>query len=282
MNEIQPFHISEMQSFVASLQPVPLEVGDLVLGVMQKRYGMEFNKKFDHEYADPNELRAAMCEILAGLNQEDIYRGLMRMRHQKYCPSLSVFRELCEDWKGENEAWADALTWRKNKKHQITVLTKKAYDTVEVMFIDTDNNNTAARNLDSIGYAFREVYRSLVDKAKCANQHQEMYVPPAADEDDRNRYKPAPSADVRDLLSDNQKAIVTRQQQLVAEGMTQKAALNKARRELYQSNINKQVELDKNRPERTKFQKMIQQGYSPLGAFENRDIKQGENDVAHV
>ena len=105
-------------------------------------------------------------------------------------------------------------------------------------------------------------------------------MPPAAD--DENRYKPAPSADVRDLLSDNQKAIVTRQQQLVAEGLTQKAALNKARRELYRSNINKQVELDKNRPERTKFQKMIQQGYSPLGAFENRDIKQGENDVTNV
>ena len=48
MNEIQPFHISEMQSFVASLQPVPLEVGDLVLGVMQKRYGMGFTTNFNH------------------------------------------------------------------------------------------------------------------------------------------------------------------------------------------------------------------------------------------
>ena len=282
MNEVQPFHFGELQAFVASQQAVPLEVGDLVLAMMQKRYGSEFNKKFDSEYSDKHQLRAAMCEILTGLNQEDIQRGLLRMRHQKYCPSLSVFRELCEDWKGDNEAWADTLTWRKNKKHQITVLTKQAYDAVMEMFIDTDNNNVAARNLESIGYAFREVYRSLVDKAKCANQHQEMYVPTAADEDDKNRYKPAPAADVRDLLSDNQKAIVTRQQQLVAEGMTQKAALNQARREQYRSNINKQVELDKNRPGKTKFHKMIQQGYSPLGAFENRNIKQGENDVAHV
>lgn len=280
MSDVKPFHVSEMQAFIASQQAVPLEIGDLVLAVMQKRYGFEFNKKFDSEYGDKHVLRAAMCEILTGLNQDDIQRGLLRMRHQKYCPSLSVFRELCEDWKGENEAWADALTWRKNKKHQITVLTKQAYDSISEMFVDTDNNNVAARNLESTGYAFREVYRSLVDKAKCANQHQEMYVPPAAD--DEKRYKPAPATDVRDMLTDSQKAIVARQQQLVAEGLTQKAALNKARRELYQSNINKQVELDKNRPERTKFQKMIQQGYSPLGAFENRDIKQGENDVAHV
>lgn len=282
MNEVQSFHFGELQAFVASQQAVPLEVGDLVLGMMQKRYGSEFNKKFDSEYSDKHQLRAAMCEILTGLNQEDIQRGLLLMRHQKYCPSLSVFRELCEDWKGENEAWADAITWRKNRKHPITELTKQALDTVAELFIDTDNNNIAARNLESIGYAFREVYRSLVDKAKCANQHQAMYVPTAADEDDKNRYKPAPAADVRDLLSDHQKAIVTRQQQLVAEGMTQKAALNQARREQYRSNINKQVELDKNRPGKTKFHKMIQQGYSPLGAFENRNIKQGENDVAHV
>lgn len=280
MNDVKPFHVSEMQAFIASQQAVPLEIGDLVLAVMQKRYGFEFNKKFDSEYGDKHVLRAAMCEILTGLNQDDIQRGLLRMRHQKYCPSLSVFRELCEDWKGENEAWADALNWRKNKKHQITVLTKQAYDSISEMFVDTDNNNVAARNLESTGYAFREVYRSLVDKAKCCNHHQDLWIPTPADDENKDRYKPAAAPHVMDTLSEDQKRIVARQQQLVADGLTQKDALNQARREQYRANINKNVELNKGRV-KTVFHKMIKQGYSPLGAYENIK-KQGENDVTHV
>lgn len=100
-NVIQSFQVNELKEFVASQQAVPIEVADLILAVMQKRYGSEFNKKFDAEFNDKHQLRAAMSEILTGLNQEDIQRGLLRMRHQKYCPSLSVFRELCEDWKGK-------------------------------------------------------------------------------------------------------------------------------------------------------------------------------------
>lgn len=280
MNIIQSFQVNELKEFVASQQAVPIEVADLILAVMQKRYGSEFNKKFDAEFNDKHMLRAAMSEILTGLNQADIQRGLLRMRHQKYCPSLSVFRELCEDWKGENEAWADAITWRKNRKHPITELTKQALDTVAELFIDTDNNNIAARNLDGIGYAFREVYRSLVDRAKCENQHQSFWVPTEADDSDKDRYKLAPVRDVRDGLSEDQKRVVARQQQLVAEGMSQKAALQQARKEFYQSNINKQVELTKQAPKKTDFQKMINKGHSPLDAYEK--TKQGGNDVTNV
>lgn len=274
-NVIQGFQVNELKEFVASQQAVPIEVADLILAVMQKRYGSEFNKKFDAEFNDKHQLRAAMSEILTGLNQEDIQRGLLRMRHQKYCPSLSVFRELCEDWKGENEAWADALTWRKNRKNQITVLTKQALDTVAELFIDTDNNNVAARNLESIGYAFREVYRSLVDHAKCNNQHQAIWIQTEADESGKDRYKPAPARNVMDSLTEDQRKMVLRQQQLVAEGMTQKAALQQARKEFYHSNINKQVELRKQIPRKTTFHKMVNQGYSPLGAYEHIK-KQGE------
>lgn len=279
-NVIQSFQVNELKEFVASQQAIPLEVADLILAVMQKRYGSEFNKKFDAEFNDKHQLRAAMSEILTGLNQGDIQRGLLRMRHQKYCPSLSVFRELCEDWKGENEAWADALTWRKNKKHQITVLTKQAYDSISEMFVDTDNNNVAARNMESTGYAFREVYRSLVDKAKCCNHHQDLWIPTPADDENKDRYKPAAAPHVMDKLSEDQKRIVARQQQLVADGLTQKDALNQARREQYRANINKNVELNKGRV-KTVFHKMIKQGYSPLGAYENIK-KQGENDVVNA
>lgn len=278
MNEVQSFHVPNMQAFITSQQAVPLEVGDLVLAFMQKRYGSEFNNKFDSEYGDKHALRAAMCEILAGLNQEDIQRGLLRMRHQRFCPSLSVFRELCEDWKGENEAWADAITWRKNCKHKITQLTKQAFDVVASMFIDTDNNNIAARNLDTIGYAFREVYRSLLDKAKCNNEHQEFWVPEKSD-DNRNKYKPAPSPHVMETLNEQQKQIVLRIQQLVTEGKSHKEALNQARHEIYRVNINKNVELEKNRQPPTYFQEQIQQGHTPEKAFENASEERKAQNV---
>ena len=56
MNDVKPFHVSEMQAFIASQQAVPLEIGDLVLAVMQKRYGFEFNKKFNWRSANIDNL----------------------------------------------------------------------------------------------------------------------------------------------------------------------------------------------------------------------------------
>jgi hypothetical protein len=169
--------MSELQIYQASIERNMLEPAqaDLVLTMMQQQYGAEFNHK--HEKNTKAQLRATASRILAGLSEANIVLGLQRMRHEQRCPSLSAFRELCEYWKGPNEAWADAITYTKNKKHPITELTKQALDRVKDMLIDTDDNRDAVRMQQSAGFAFREIYEGLVEQAKLANDIERPYVP---------------------------------------------------------------------------------------------------------
>lgn len=269
--------MSELQIYQANIERNMLEPAqaDLVLTMMQQQYGAEFNHK--HEKNTKAQLRATASRILAGLSEANIVLGLQRMRHEQRCPSLSAFRELCEYWKGPNEAWADAITYTKNKKHPITELTKQALDRVKDMLIDTDDNRDAVRMQQSAGFAFREIYEGLVEQSKLANDIERPYVPQKAEASGHIgiELQIIPEKSVYEKLTDEQRAIVDMQKQLVAKGMDHRTALNQARKEIGNQKLNKldnpelQAKVKKQPKQKfdTPFQKLVAKGVNVKDAF---------------
>lgn len=269
--------MSELMIYNATVELTALQPAqvDFILTAMQKQYGAEFNEKYKQN--TKVELRTTAARVLAGLCEKSLLLGLQRMRHEKRCPSLGAFRELCEYWKGPNEAWADAITFTKNRKYPITVLTKEALDRIQDVLIDTDDNRDAARNLQSAGFAFREIYQRLVEQAKLSNDFERMYERPDVKQQDMVaiEHKIIPEKNVYDKLSDHQKAIVDMQQQLVADGWDQRSALSEARKLCVREKLNKLDEpalkrevTEKPKPKyHTQFQQLVSRGWSVRDAF---------------
>src|SRR5690606_27327215 len=75
---------------------------------------INYGKKFADQWAgvDVEELKQAMVEAYQGLTVEDFARGVNRMKHEQWPPTIPEFRSWCEpktdDWLGSHEAWAIA------------------------------------------------------------------------------------------------------------------------------------------------------------------------------
>lgn len=75
---------------------------------------INYGKKFADQWAgvDVDELKQAMVDAYQGLTVEDFARGVNRMKHEQWPPTIPEFRSWCEpktdDWLGSHEAWAIA------------------------------------------------------------------------------------------------------------------------------------------------------------------------------
>ena len=75
---------------------------------------INYGKKFADQWAgvDVEELQQAMVEAYQGLTVEDFARGVNRMKHEQWPPTIPEFRSWCEpktdDWLGSHEAWSIA------------------------------------------------------------------------------------------------------------------------------------------------------------------------------
>lgn len=75
---------------------------------------INYGKKFADQWVgvDVEELKQAMVDAYQGLTVEDFARGVNRMKHEQWPPTIPEFRAWCEpktdDWLGSHEAWAIA------------------------------------------------------------------------------------------------------------------------------------------------------------------------------
>ncbi|WP_104472629.1 hypothetical protein [Acinetobacter indicus] len=75
---------------------------------------INYGKKFADQWVgvDVEELKQAMVDAYQGLTVEDFARGVNRMKHEQWPPTIPEFRSWCEpktdDWLGSHEAWAIA------------------------------------------------------------------------------------------------------------------------------------------------------------------------------
>ena len=75
---------------------------------------INYGKKFADQWAgvDVEELKSEMVDQYQGLSVEDFPRGVNRMKHEQWPPTIPEFRSWCEpktdDWLGSHEAWAIA------------------------------------------------------------------------------------------------------------------------------------------------------------------------------
>ncbi|WP_353141301.1 hypothetical protein [Acinetobacter pragensis] len=75
---------------------------------------INYGKKFADQWAgvDVEELKSEMVDQYQGLSVEDFARGVNRMKHEQWPPTIPEFRSWCEpktdDWLGSHEAWAIA------------------------------------------------------------------------------------------------------------------------------------------------------------------------------
>ena len=75
---------------------------------------INYGKKFADQWAgvDVEELKSEMVDQYQGLSVEDFARGVNRMKHEQWPPTIPEFRSWCEPktdgWLGSHEAWAIA------------------------------------------------------------------------------------------------------------------------------------------------------------------------------
>ena len=75
---------------------------------------INYGKKFADQWVgvDVEELKQAMVDAYQGLTVEGFARGVNRMKHEQWPPTIPEFRSWCEpktdDWLGSHEAWAIA------------------------------------------------------------------------------------------------------------------------------------------------------------------------------
>ena len=87
-----------------------LDAATRLISKMRINYG----KKFADQWVgvDVEELKQAMVDAYQGLTVEDFARGVNRMKHEQWPPTIPEFRSWCEpktdDWLGSHEAWAIA------------------------------------------------------------------------------------------------------------------------------------------------------------------------------
>ena len=241
----------------------------VVLEVLQRRFGKEFTNKYA-DYTD-TELLSVASENWAGLTPEQINQGLKLARSEEFCPSMPRFRKLCEkgSWLSENAAWIQALNHLRNPARPITLLAKKALLEVRDLIPNASDVDQAAKQIESAGFSFREVYKDLLLEAQNKGENQVFWQRPSTQEKDNKRnalgYTAPAEPTILDRLSEEHKFLVTEQRRMMDEGMSPRAALLEAQKMAGKRKLNKIDE--KKAKSFTPMQQLINRGESPAEAF---------------
>lgn len=149
----------------------PQDTANQLLGHMQALYGDGFNKKFGE--IGQERMINTVCQVLDGLREEDLQRGIQRMKTEKWCPSIPEFRAWCLqdfDWWTADQAWAFALGWKKDHSKPITILAKRTINEVSEV-LNLQGQKAAYK-------AFVDTYEFNLRQAKIQKCTQLMWKKP--------------------------------------------------------------------------------------------------------
>lgn len=173
MSNIQLFQ----NAFAVTFSP---DEANQLLGHMQALYGDAFNKKYGE--IDQERMISMVCQVLDGLGEADLSRGIQRMKTEKWCPSLPEFRMWClqdHDWWTAEMAWAFALNWKKDNTKPISKLAKRTIGEVSEI-LNTQGQKAAYK-------AFIDTYEFNLRQAKLHKRTQVMWIKPNASNNEEKK-----------------------------------------------------------------------------------------------
>lgn len=210
--------------------PRPWAMG--VIDRMQKYFGARFDNAYpkrngvsEEQYME--DLISTCCEVLSGINQDQIKYGMDMAKRSKFCPVFPELREWCEDYvkssyKPKLSALANINTWLSDSSTSITNAEKEAYNRV----YDAFNQMQWASNYEKAKYhayeSFKEVYLEVVKEFILRGEVQSIWVePPKIEVSPKYRAKPIEYMDhISDEEKEQQKKDAERVKGLMAQGMT--------------------------------------------------------------
>ena len=153
--------------------PKPWAIG--VINKMQDYFESRFESTFkkrigetDQQYVD--RLVSTACEVLEGLNPDQIKVGLAKMNTAKFCPVLPEFRNWCvggdvnsihASYRNRNAAIANIEAWLCNDTTTITNAEREAYNRCYTMFNDLKWNYSDRQKFHTYE-AFKGFYDEVV------------------------------------------------------------------------------------------------------------------------
>ena len=159
-----------------------------VIDRMQKYFGARFDNAYPKRNGVPEEqymedLISTCCEVLSGINQDQIKYGMDMAKRSKFCPVFPELREWCEEYvkssyKPKLSALANINTWLSDSSTSITNAEKEAYNRV----YDAFNQMQWASNYEKAKYhayeSFKEVYTEVVKEFISKGEVQSIWVEP--------------------------------------------------------------------------------------------------------
>lgn len=214
---------------------------DAFLQALQIRFSGQFLKRYENQNA--HVVKAVVARSLSKLTDAQFEQGMGRLDTSRYCPDLAEFEAWCVSgfWQSTNEAWQRACEWSNQSdldlqrlteltteeflksKLKITVLTKKAWDSVYWMIEQGDMRNAFKQ--------FKAIYEDYVSKAQMVGKQQEWYVPPRMIGTCKPVFKGVPNKYL-DKMTDEDKAISNLTVRLMKTGKGWKDAFAQAQMEI--------------------------------------------------
>ena len=203
-----------------------------VIDKMQKYFGARFDNAYpkrngisEEQYME--DLISTCCEVLSGINQDQIKHGMDMVKRSKFCPVFPELREWCEDYvkssyKPKLSALANINTWLSDSSTSITNAEREAYNRV----YDAFNQMQWASNHEKAKYhayeSFKEVYLEVVKEFISKGEVQSIWVePPKIETKSERKIK---ETDYFECLSDEEKEDLKKTQdkvkKLMDSGMT--------------------------------------------------------------
>ena len=181
---------------------------------------INYGKKFADQWVgvDVEELKQAMVDAYQGLTVEDFARGVNRMKHEQWPPTIPEFRSWCEpktdDWLGSHEAWAIAEKSIGFDGQELTVIwteqAAKAFERCSDLVATGDKFQLAeAKKI------FVSIYERLVTEAKDQGLKPVYNVSLGVDPD--QRISAIKQAEVAGFLTTEQTALQLEHKQTTAE-----------------------------------------------------------------
>lgn len=212
---------------------------DTFLQTLQIRFGGQFQKRYSGQNAQV--MRSVVADSLRKMSDAQFNEGMARLSSSRFCPDLAEFEDWCiaGSWQTVNEAWQRACEWSNLSDHElkyltelpvdqflktktkITVLTKKAWDSVTWLVEQGDMKGAFNQ--------FKNLYEDYMAKAKTIGKQQEWYVPPRMLETKVVKCIPK---NYLDKMDDEQKAISELTIKLLQQGMKYKEAFQEAQMQI--------------------------------------------------
>lgn len=211
--------------------------------IMQVLYGHKFLSQFNGQ-TNLERIFAIIEAALSTLSDEQFQKGMAYLNAKAgsgdFCPTLSDFKSWCVagNWWTAAEAWQRACDYSNlrperiaalssmkpvdflKQKDKITVLTKKAWDSV-CHLVEQGNTKAAYKQ-------FQTIYDTYLAKAQSQGRQQEWYVPPVMIES-----KSMAIAESKpQQLNDEQQRIAVLTSKKIGQGLSLKQAFEEAQIEV--------------------------------------------------